>query len=318
MRVLVSLLLLLALPAVATGQGAELPVSAATVTPTPAFKPIGGAQPFPAEIITEVMLDKVGFMWIGTREGLYLYDGQRFRKFQHEVQNPDSLSSNGVRGIFEDSRGRLWINTISGGLDLLDRATWRFRSWRHHRNDPDSISHDGVFALTEAPDGKLWVGTQAGLDLFDPASGRFRHQILATGGEFVMTLLVDRSGRLWVGTLGQGLFRQSADGSGFDAVPGSGKIAPLDIFSLAERADGGIWVGARDGLYRVEPGKDRIVASGIASMPSRDGKCHRPAANSGWRLVGGHLWRGSVLAAATSARSDQGAVGTHRPRCATH
>ena len=132
------------------------------------------------------MFDKAGFLWIGTREGLLLNDGQRFRRFQHEAQNPDSISSNGIRGIFEDSRGRLWINTISGGLNQLDRSTWKFRSWRHQHNDPESLIHDGVFTLAEAQHGRLWVGTQAGLDLFDPDSGQFTRTVLATGGEFVI------------------------------------------------------------------------------------------------------------------------------------
>lgn len=234
------------------------------------FLPFGSDRPFHAEIITEVKFDRAGFLWIGTREGLYLYDGQRFRQFQHEVQNPDSISSNGIRGVFEDSRGRLWINTISGGLNLLDRATWRFRNWRHQRNDPESIVHDGVFAVEDAPGGKLWVGTQAGLDLFDPDTGKFTRQILATGGEFAIALLNDRAGRLWVATLGQGLFRQRADGSGFDPVPGTGQSAPPDVFSLAQTSDGTIWVGARGGLYRIDPASGRIVSSGLKADAGPD------------------------------------------------
>ncbi|HEY7872305.1 MAG TPA: two-component regulator propeller domain-containing protein [Rudaea sp.] len=234
------------------------------------FHSVGSDRPFQAEIITEVMFDHVGFLWIGTREGLFLHDGRQFRKFQHEVQNPDSISSNGIRGVFEDSHGRLWINTISGGLNLLDRASWRFRSWRHKRNDPDSLVHDGVFALAEAPAGKLWVGTQAGLDLFDPETGKFAHQFLVTGGEFVIALFNDRDGRLWVATLGQGLFRQRSDQSGFDPVQGTNGSAPLEPFSLAQTADGTIWAGARDGLYRIDSGSGRIVPATLAPKAAAD------------------------------------------------
>src|SRR5688572_18125990 len=172
-----------------------------------AFRPVGEKHPFQAEVITEVYRDRQGFLWIGTREGLFLHDGQGFRKFQHEVDNPESISGNGIRGVFEDSRGRLWIHTISGGLNLLDRARWRFRHYRHAQGA--GLSHDGVFALAEAADGKLWVGTQAGLDLLEPDSGRTRQvKLEETGGEFIMTLMRDRGGHLWVGTLGKGLFRE--------------------------------------------------------------------------------------------------------------
>ena len=225
----------------------------------PRFQSIDGSRPFPLEIITELMFDKAGFLWIGTREGLLLNDGQRFRRFQHEAQNPDSISSNGIRGIFEDSRGRLWINTISGGLNQLDRSTWKFRSWRHQHNDPESLIHDGVFTLAEAQDGRLWVGTQAGLDLFDPDSGQFTRTVLATGGEFVIALHRDRHDRLWVATLGQGLFREREDRSGFDSIPFADPPAQLDVFSIAEDAAGDIWVGARFGLYRVDQATQRLL-----------------------------------------------------------
>lgn len=254
------LLALLTLPDIAAGK----PADATTATE---FAPIGAGQPFAVEIITETLIDATGFLWIGTRDGLFLHNGQEFRKFQHELHDPTSLTSNGIRGILEDSRGRLWINTISGGLNRLDRGNWRFSSWRHDRNDPASISHDGVFALAEAPAGKLWVGTQAGLDLFDPDSGHAEHLVLATGGEFVMDLHVDPHGRLWVATLGQGLFRQNDDGRGFTAIRGGREPAPLDVFTLTHDRDGTLWAGTRAGLYRVDAATLQIVPSGLDLPP---------------------------------------------------
>jgi signal transduction histidine kinase/streptogramin lyase len=227
------------------------------------FQSIDGTRPFPLEIITELLFDRTGFLWIGTREGLLLNDGQRFRRFQHEAQNPDSISSNGIRGVFEDSRGRLWINTISGGLNLLDRADWTFRSWRHQRNNTDSLIHDGVFALAEAPAGRLWVGTQAGLDLFDPDSGMFTRTVVATGGEFAIALMTDREDRLWVATLGQGLFREREDRQGFEPVPFAKPPPQLDVFALAQDADGTVWAGTRHGLYRVDAAANRLLAAGV-------------------------------------------------------
>jgi signal transduction histidine kinase/ligand-binding sensor domain-containing protein len=250
------LLVLLTMPGIVAGKAGDAP--AATE-----FVPIGAGQPFAVEVITETLIDSTGFLWIGTRDGLFLHNGQEFRKFQHELHDPASLTSNGIRGILEDSRGRLWINTISGGLNRLDRGNWRFSGWRHDRNDAASISHDGVFALAEAPQGKLWVGTQAGLDLFDPDNGHAEHLVLATGGEFVMDLHVAPDGRLWVATLGQGLFRQNDDGHGFTPIRGGREPAPLDVFTLTHDRDGTLWVGTRVGLYRVDAAKLQIVPSGL-------------------------------------------------------
>jgi hypothetical protein len=49
---------------------------------------VGAGRAFDAEYITEVKLDRFGFLWIGTREGLYLHDGHHYRKFQSEGETP--------------------------------------------------------------------------------------------------------------------------------------------------------------------------------------------------------------------------------------
>src|SRR5262245_41576280 len=137
------------------------------------FERLGRERGFPSETITAVVRDRTGFLWAGTREGLAVFDGYEVRVLQHSVSDPNSLSDDTVRRIYEDRSGRLWVGTDGGGLQLLDRATWRFRSFRHDPRNPRSLSHQGVYAMAEGNDGALWVGTQRGLDRMDVAAGTF-------------------------------------------------------------------------------------------------------------------------------------------------
>jgi signal transduction histidine kinase/ligand-binding sensor domain-containing protein len=234
------------------------------------FRQLGLARTFQSEVVTEVLRDRVGFVWIGTREGLFLHDGQRFRKFEHSVQDDGSMSSNGIRSLLEDREGRLWVATITGGLNLLDRAHWRFTHWRTGNGDRGP-SHDGVFALAEAEGGRLWVGTQAGLDLFDPKTGRFRAVPLDKGGEFVMALYRDRRGRWWVATLGLGLYRSDDQGRSFRRIPrAGGGVETDDVFAVAEDVDGQIWVGTRDGLMVVSADGRELQAATLTPGATGD------------------------------------------------
>ena len=61
--------------------------------------------------------DTQGFIWVGSDNGLHKYDGYNFTVFTHNDDDSTSISSNGIRAIHKDSKGRLWIATISG----LDR-----------------------------------------------------------------------------------------------------------------------------------------------------------------------------------------------------
>ena len=142
---------------------------------------VGPGSGLGAEMITALYQDRVGFLWVGTRQGLYVFNGAGFRRFEHDPDDPRSLADSAIRTVFEDRAGRLWVGTNTGGLDRLDRASWTFHHHRHDSADPGSISHDSVNAIAEEADGTLWVATQQGLDRFDPRSGRFTRVLPAPG-----------------------------------------------------------------------------------------------------------------------------------------
>ena len=151
------------------------------------------------------------FVWIGSRDGLTLYDGHSFVVFEHDASDPTSLSGNTIRTIYEDRAGNLWFGTNTGGLNRLDRSSWTFEHFRHDSADPRSISHDSVYAILHDQDGFLWVGTQRGLNRLDTETGEFQRFFAdpddpgSLSNDYVMTLVQDRTGRVWVGTLGGGL-----------------------------------------------------------------------------------------------------------------
>ena len=59
-----------------------------------------------------------GNLWIGTFNGLDKLDERtgKFTHYRNDPNDPNSLPSNWVWPIYEDSRGNLWIGTVKGGL----------------------------------------------------------------------------------------------------------------------------------------------------------------------------------------------------------
>ncbi|MBD3306154.1 hypothetical protein GF339_07185, partial [candidate division KSB3 bacterium] len=67
--------------------------------------------------VYDIVQDAQGFIWFGTRNGLYRYDGYTLQKYQHDPNDPTSISGNRIRALHEDRQGNLWIGLIDGGLN---------------------------------------------------------------------------------------------------------------------------------------------------------------------------------------------------------
>ena len=110
-------------------------------------------------MIFDVKQDKQGFVWIATKDGLNRYDGHNFKVFTHDPYNPYSISGNACSALLLDRHDRLWIGTLTNGLNLFDRRTQRF----YHVSISDRATAGGgnyeIRYMTEDPQGNIWVST---------------------------------------------------------------------------------------------------------------------------------------------------------------
>lgn len=167
------------------------------------------------------------------------------------------LSQATARVIAQDRTGFIWIGT-QDGLSRFDG--YEFRVYKADRDDPWSLSQNHVLALAADVDGSLWIGTQAGgLNHYDPVLDRFvsfradpaRQTAIASNQ--VTALLIDRDDRLWVAnSVGRMQWFDRATAELVDTPIGTQPALRM-VRSMLQAADGGIWLGARDGLWRVEP-----------------------------------------------------------------
>lgn len=240
------------------------PAVAAQHSPSIRFERLTQEQGLSQGTVNCLLQDRIGFLWLGTQDGLDRYDGYRFTVYKHDPQDPTSLPSSWISALALDPSGDFWIGTEGGGLARWHQASDSFTSYRHDPRDPSSLSSDRVRAVYVDRQGVLWAGTfDAGLNRLDPERGsfvRFRHRPddkASLSDDRVRAIYEDRLGQLWVGTLG-GLNR-------FDR--GSGTFAryrhdPADVTSLSSDAvlalledhAGTLWVGTEKGLNRRLPG----------------------------------------------------------------
>jgi signal transduction histidine kinase/ligand-binding sensor domain-containing protein/DNA-binding response OmpR family regulator len=176
-------------------------------------------------MVSSVYQDHYGFIWIGTRDGLNMFDGYRFRVFKHEPGDENSVSDNYITSIYEDANHRLWVGTLDGGLNLFDREAMQFIKFIHDPGNPNSISSNHIQAITCDAYGSLWIGTNGG---------------------GINRLVFTK------GTAGKGIYdtrvtRYDGPENGF---PGDN----TRITSLHNGRDNVLWAGTPAGIFRYDPG----------------------------------------------------------------
>ncbi len=226
------------------------------------FDRIQSRDGLPHQTVTSILQDQVGFLWLGTQDGLVRYDGHRFVTYRNDPDDPSTLSNSWANILLEDDSGDLWVGTRGGGLNRWHRASDSFTHYRSDRDGSGGLASDELVALHQDRDGMLWIGTAgSGLDRFDPATGEiehFRHDPAdpsSLGDDRVLALFEDLRGVLWVGTR-KGLNRfDRATGAfaRFRCVEPPAAVDANSVRTIREDRSGSLWVGTLGGgLYRFD------------------------------------------------------------------
>ncbi len=205
--------------------------------------------------------DREGFIWIGTQNGLNLFNGYTFEVFQSKPSDTNTLSNNWIYSIDEDRDGNLWIGTKQG-LNQYIRKEKRFRRFTWQVDHPGNIT-ELVYDAKVGRTGKILINTPPVLTLFDPVSGSFEHYFSDLTYERAVIdnsipLLEDRHGRIWTGSMyGLACFDQ-ASRTFIPFRQDKKKRTSFDrhmITALYESDDGVIWCGTSDGILTIHPEK---------------------------------------------------------------
>jgi diguanylate cyclase (GGDEF)-like protein len=217
-----------------------------------------GQSGLPRESVFAMVEADDGTVYIGTRRGLFASDRAARSARPVLLNGPDPHMA--INALLLDA-GTLWIGGERDGL-------WQGQphgagSIALKQIDPAKLSNTNITVIVRGKGSDLWVGTRNGLNRIDLASGAIDRIMAdpadheALGGRFVSGILIDRKGRLWVGTFGGGLAMATghwADGRPIFRRFGLTEGLPhINVDSLAMDGAGTIWAGTDDGLAMIDP-----------------------------------------------------------------
>ncbi|NMR25999.1 GAF domain-containing protein [Pseudoalteromonas sp. NEC-BIFX-2020_015] len=211
--------------------------------------------------IRSVYQDPTGTYWLGSRSGLWFWDG---------VSDPVSASSDNshvnsnayVRSIIALDNNQVWVATYGEGIWVFNLETKQWlNTYKHDPSVATSLVYDEIGTLFLSKNGTILIGTWgAGLQILNSNTvnnfAMLRYTLLHDKGlsyANVRTIFELENGTILVGTTGNGV----------DVIePKNGRLKTINsdlsgkkisnVVSLAEQKDGTLWAGTTSsGLVKI-------------------------------------------------------------------
>ncbi len=151
-------------------------------------------------------------LWLGLwRKGVDRFDaaGNKIAHYNHDENNPGSLTPGNIRQVYIDHQQQLWVST-SLGLNKYNTQQDDFQRFSYEEDNASGLCGPKVISLSSSSRG-LWLGTRGnGACFLANGSAEFIHYPPIPNSENnlnhsdVSVILADGDG-IWMGTEGGGL-----------------------------------------------------------------------------------------------------------------
>ena len=272
-----------------------LAIASSLVTPLKAqrytFKFYGQEEGLQNLAVQVVLQDRQGFLWVGTQNGLFRYDGSQFKAFTKD----DGLPGTRIESLQEAADGTLWVGTGSG---LARRRGGRFETVPMGEEPGAASAVVGREGIAADSQGRLYVATDHGLLAGTTKGNIVSFTPVNSGDTEAASVYLDRSGKLWYGC---GLDLCILENGSARAAGSAMGLPRARWDAILEDPDGALWVRSEKSLYVRARGSDRFQSQrevavadsaypalefdslGRLLVPAADGVARRTA--RGWEAI---------------------------------
>ena len=238
----------------------------------------GEADGFNQTVVASALQDRLGYVWLGTWDGLCRYDGYRFKNFKMRPGDDSPLRTNRIGTVRERADGDIECTSADSLCFVFHRKTEQFQltadsyarrpgPYKADSNTLERVRRLPLFSNAYAKvmlvdrQGGIWVDTHSGLyrvwftrRALTPTKFSSHHE------EVVRGLYTDSKGHIWVADKNGYVRILDAQRSLLGFLTPNGRLSSspvafgLKVYSFYEDSRGDIWLGSKPGgLTRLTP-----------------------------------------------------------------
>lgn len=217
-----------------------------------------------SNLATQVFQDKSGFIWIATRNGLNTYDGYHITVIKKDMSNFLGLNSNYINSIAQDEKEHILLGTNNSLLEftgseflkipMLDSKGGELATYIKQvyplKNKDVAVATSGYGIMLKKQDEQKCHAMKGEVEKL----------------KYILKLLEDKRGRLWIITEDGKLYRKETNGRVTSHFAGTEGVGAQDI---RQDALGNIYLASKNqGVYLLRAGSNVFTRiSSIGNLP---------------------------------------------------
>ena len=214
--------------------------------------------------IRAIFEDSRGDFWVGScGDGLHKMNRENgsFDRLGYNPAYPNRLSRPPFRSqlqnvtdhitfITEDIRGRLWIGTFAGGINVYDPSNGKMLHFGAKEDSEERLDNNGFWTAYTSRDGVIWISTW-GSTLYKVNPNPIRVPYVQIG-KLVNTLFEDHKNGLWLGTLQGLVYKDSTGKEQVYLVENNPESKENSIYFVEKDGESRLWIGTMNHLYNFD------------------------------------------------------------------
>ena len=179
--------------------------------------------------------------------------------YVNKSDDASSISNNHIFTLYCDRKGRMWVGTFGGGLDLAIKGEHGY-TFRHFLNK--GFGQQRTRAIMEDKNGWMWIGNSDGVYVFHPDSLManpenyliYNYNNGKIRSNEIKCIYQDTQGHIWIGTSGGGLSMCTPDSNyrnlSFKHYSTLNGLVNNMVQAIAEDKQGKLWISTEYGISR--------------------------------------------------------------------
>ena len=209
--------------------------------------------------ITAIEQDRTGYLWVGTQNGLYRYDGSQFQRYGANQGIPDRIIDN----LYVGHDGTLWVGTSAG--IYFARKDGQFATLKLPFALNEFTHPTGTTFASYKADEVVTVSSSRGVMLHKHDNEQWTAEPLNLQGTFIWSVLYGRDGSLWYGCDKDLCRMKDGHTTQMRTVLG---LPEEQWLTMMVARDGNIWLRSNQHIIEMAPDGSRAE---MRDLPSKSG-----------------------------------------------